>query len=72
MLECYLLFYRTVHKNNMKKQIFDRLIKSAEQMVAIEKGKMIPLANSITTFHIPNIKKIRANTQLKQKRPKFP
>ncbi|WP_164550728.1 hypothetical protein [Avibacterium volantium] len=56
----------------MKKQIFDRLIKSAEQMVAIEKGKMIPLANSITTFHIPNIKKIRANTQLKQKRPEFP
>lgn len=50
----------------MEKNLFDRLIKSAEQMVAIEKGELSVKAENITTFHIPDVKKIRAETQLKQ------
>ncbi|MFZ7142887.1 NadS family protein [Avibacterium avium] len=50
----------------MDKNLFDRLIKSAEQMVAIEKGEMQPEPNSVTTFRIPDVKKIRTSTQLKQ------
>lgn len=50
----------------MDKNLFDRLIKSAEQMIAIEKGELNVKPENITTFHIPDVKKIRAETQLKQ------
>ncbi|MCW9699837.1 MULTISPECIES: NadS family protein [unclassified Avibacterium] len=50
----------------MDKKLFDRLVKSAEQMVAIEKGEMQPTPNAVTQFRIPDVKKIRANTHLKQ------
>ena len=50
----------------MDKKLFDRLVKSAEQMVAIEKGEMQSAPHTVTTFRIPDVKKIRANTHLKQ------
>ncbi|OBX11585.1 NadS family protein [Gallibacterium genomosp. 3] len=50
----------------MDKNLFDRLIKSAEQMVAIEKGELQPAPNTVTKFRIPDVKKKRANTHLKQ------
>lgn len=50
----------------MEKELFERLVKSAEQMVAIEKGELKVSSDSITTFKLPDVKKIRAQTQLKQ------
>lgn len=50
----------------MDKTLFDRLVKSAEQMVAIEKSEMQPAQNTVTQFRIPDVKKIRANTHLRQ------
>lgn len=50
----------------MDKKLFERLIKSAEQMVAIEKGELEVPPENIHRFRIPNTKKIRADSHLKQ------
>lgn len=50
----------------MEKNLFDRLLKSAEQMVAIEKGELNVSEESVKTFIIPDVKKFRSSTHLKQ------
>lgn len=50
----------------MEKDLFERLLKSAEQMVAIEKGELEVPAENIRTFKIPDVKTIRSGTRLKQ------
>ena len=50
----------------MEKELFERLLKSAEQMVAIEKGELAVPPENIRTFKIPDVKHIRNSTRLKQ------
>ena len=50
----------------MDKELFERLINSAEQMVAIEKGELEVSPENIHRFRIPNTKKIRTDSHLKQ------
>lgn len=50
----------------MDKELFERLINSAEQMVAIEKGELEVYPENIHRFRIPNTKKIRTDSHLKQ------
>ena len=40
----------------MEKELFERLLKSAEQMVAIEKGELAVPPENIRTFKIPDVK----------------
>ena len=42
-------------KRIMDKNLFNRLIKSTEQMVMIEKGKLVVKAESITEMPIKNV-----------------
>ncbi|WP_150540012.1 NadS family protein [Actinobacillus vicugnae] len=50
----------------MDKVLFERLIESAKQMVAIEKGGLEVLAHRIYMHKIPNAKAIRTQLHLKQ------
>lgn len=50
----------------MEKALFERLIKSAEQMVAIEKGELSVPTENIHTFEVPNVKALRTEFNLKQ------
>lgn len=50
----------------MEKSLFDRLISSAEEMVAIEKGEQQPPAHRVYQVKLPDVKKIRQTSQLKQ------
>ncbi|MCV9877921.1 NadS family protein [Brenneria izbisi] len=48
----------------MEKELFDQLVESMEQMVAIEKGKIAPAA--VHRHHLPDVKTIRAISGLTQ------
>ncbi|EOK1143063.1 TPA: NadS family protein [Klebsiella pneumoniae] len=48
----------------MEKELFDQLVESMEQMVAIEKGHMAPAA--VHRHHLPDVKTLRAASELTQ------
>lgn len=48
----------------MKDEMFDELIESMEQAVAIRRGEMEP--GRVTSYSIPDVKAIRANAGMKQ------
>jgi putative transcriptional regulator len=48
----------------MEKELFDQLVQSMEQMVAIEKGEMAPAA--VHRHHLPDVKTMRAVSGLTQ------
>lgn len=50
----------------MENRLFNRLLQSAEEMVAIEKGELPLPEDRVQTFTIPDVKKIRLDNQLKQ------
>ncbi|OOH87239.1 transcriptional regulator [Pasteurellaceae bacterium 15-036681] len=50
----------------MDKKLFNRLLASVEEMVAIEKGEIDVPKERIHTFEIPDVRKIRVNSNLKQ------
>ncbi|NBI12405.1 helix-turn-helix domain-containing protein [[Haemophilus] felis] len=50
----------------MDNELFDDLLTSAKQIVAIEKGELVLESDKIKTFAIPNVKHIRQNVNLKQ------
>lgn len=48
----------------MEKELFNDLVESMEQMVAIEKGEMQPAR--IHRHHLPNVKSLREASGMKQ------
>jgi len=48
----------------MKKELFDDLMASVNEAVAIKKGLAKPAR--VTTFETPDVKRIRARTKMKQ------
>lgn len=50
----------------MKKQLFNDLLQSAQEMVAIEKGKMPLSAVKTHTIELSNIKNLRSDLHLTQ------
>lgn len=48
----------------MKDEMFDELIESMKQAVAISRGEMEPAR--VTSYSIPDVKAIRANAGMKQ------
>ncbi|AWX13559.1 transcriptional regulator [Mergibacter septicus] len=50
----------------MENRLFNRLLKSAEEMVAFEKGELPLPEDRVQTFTILDVKKIRLDNQLKQ------
>lgn len=50
----------------MKKDLFDDLVSSMNEMVAIEKGQFQPKAEHIHHHAVPNVKSIRQTAGLKQ------
>lgn len=50
----------------MEKELFEQLIASAREMVAIEKGEVQVPPHRIHTYKIPNVKAIRAQHRMKQ------
>lgn len=50
----------------MEKKLFERLMESAREMVAIEKGEIEVPPHRIHIHKIPNVKAIRTQHQMKQ------
>ncbi|MDD2156621.1 NadS family protein [Glaesserella parasuis] len=50
----------------MEKELFERLMESAREMVAIEKGEIEVPPHRIHIHKIPNVKAIRTQHQMKQ------
>lgn len=50
----------------MDKALFDDLVASLNEMVEIEQGKKLPRPDQISVHRIPDVKRIRLSTQLKQ------
>ena len=50
----------------MGKKLFDDLVSSLEEMVAIEKGELDPASENIHRFELPDVKAIRKHSGMKQ------
>ncbi len=50
----------------MKKELFDDLVSSMSEMVAIEKGKMAPKSEHVHRHAIPDVKLLRKSSGMKQ------
>ncbi|MGG4665170.1 NadS family protein [Providencia vermicola] len=50
----------------MKKKLFDDLVSSLEEMVAIENGKLIPDSENVHRLELPDVKAIRKHVGMKQ------
>ncbi|WPA92775.1 NadS family protein [Providencia zhijiangensis] len=50
----------------MEKTLFDDLVSSMEEMIAIEKGEKIPSSENIHRHELPDVKAIRKQAGMKQ------
>lgn len=50
----------------MEKELFNDLVSSMQEMVAIEKGELIPAPENVHTHAIPDVKAIRKHAGMKQ------
>ncbi|HBC1013068.1 TPA: helix-turn-helix domain-containing protein [Escherichia coli] len=50
----------------MEKKLFDDLINSMEEMVAIENGQVLPAAKNVHRHTLPDVKAIRKHAGMKQ------
>lgn len=49
----------------MEKKLFDALINSMQEMVAIESGQIQPAAENVHRHHLPDVKAIRKHAGMK-------
>lgn len=50
----------------MEKKLFDDLVSSLEEMVAIENGELIPDSENVHRLELPDVKAIRKHAGMKQ------
>lgn len=50
----------------MEKKLFDNLVSSLEEMVAIENGELIPDSENVHRLELPDVKAIRKHVGMKQ------
>ena len=50
----------------MDKELFDSLVKSMEEMVAIENGEQQPSPERVHRHKLPNVRQVRETTGMKQ------
>ncbi|MFD1093339.1 NadS family protein [Providencia vermicola] len=50
----------------MEKKLFDDLVSSLEEMVAIENGELIPDSENVHRLELPDVKAIRKHVGMKQ------
>lgn len=50
----------------MKKELFDSLVESMNEMLAMEAGEIKPREQQVHRHHLPDVKKLRIQVGLKQ------
>lgn len=50
----------------MEKKLFDALVSSMEEMVAIENGQSVPAPENVHRYVLPDVKAIRKHAGMKQ------